>query len=429
MPKDELFKLHPTEVEANALLHDPNPLYHVGKHLDNIMAGEDKNKKALFVLLLSGKNWVPPEIKQMILLKGEPGAGKTKLMGIADLFNTKRVGRLSARALDYMDLNQYEVLSLREIGMMDDEAQGVSTIKFLSVDDMGYEVEVTERIEGGWTTRQYKIPPMTLITSTTRVTMDSQFERRAWVFNPDESEEQTIRIRDWKANHEKEKILVDVGIRGETSRDHSREVLKAVVRSLEPCKVIIPYIDSLFESLGTDSLRVRGDYDKILSALKLYGILLQQSEDTLRRDFDGFTYVFPSPKQSIELLKCIEGPLTAMQSGLEARTQKLIEPLKAEGLIYEEMEVNKYMREKIAIRLGLTERTIRKYLAEWVNEGYMSSDGKKPATYTLMYPLSEIEKRLLYIGLFSDSRTLELKMLEEGRERLRSYRFLEGEVW
>jgi len=45
---------------------------------------------------------------------------------------------------------------------------------------------------------------MTVISTTTRLLLDSQFERRAWLFNVDESEQQTERIKkmeglDWTA--------------------------------------------------------------------------------------------------------------------------------------------------------------------------------------------------------------------------------------
>ena len=65
----------------------------------------------------------------------EPAGGKTHLMRIADAFKTKSVGRFTAHALDYSNLQDYEVLRLKELGSMDQEFQGVSTVKFLSADD------------------------------------------------------------------------------------------------------------------------------------------------------------------------------------------------------------------------------------------------------------------------------------------------------
>jgi len=234
------------EEEAEKIISSSNVLEALKPHLDNILAGEDENKQLAFLLMLSGKI-DDVSLKQMVLLKGESGAGKSKLMTVADAFRVKDVGRFSAHALDYTDLENFEVLRLKELGAMDQEFQGVSTVKFLSSDDRGYTVEVAERdVESGrFTTHQYRIPPITLVTSTIRVSLDPQFERRAWILNPDESKEQTERIRIWKANLERDKAAKQLGLLKETTYEHSLRVLKAVVRKLEPHAIILPFPDSL----------------------------------------------------------------------------------------------------------------------------------------------------------------------------------------
>ena len=426
---DDIFEESETEKEAKVILNDPNPLDRICEHLDNIIAGEEDNKKSIFLLLLSGKKWIPAKRKQMILLKGEAGAGKTTLMEIASLFNTKTVGRFSKHALDYTNLAGYEVLRLKEIGFMDKEEQGVSAIKFLSADDMGYEVEVTERVEGSWTTKQYKIPPITLITSTTRIEMDSQYERRSWIFNPDESPEQTEKIRKWKVKQERQEIEVELGKREMTDCKRSKQVLRALVRRLKPCTVVIPYIETLLSVLDSDVLRVRGDYDKILSAVWIYGVLLQKVErhKVLNTPKGEVLVVVPKAKRAIEVLKIIKNPLSAMQSGLEARTQKLIEPLKNRDITDKGMMINKFERERIATELGKAEPTVRHYLYEWVKRGYVSSNGKRPATYTLLLNLAEIEKKMRTIVGFEDIPNLEAKMQEEANKYFKTYRTTEGE--
>jgi hypothetical protein len=411
-------KVHPLPPElkdvidaVEEILNSEEPLERIKEHLDNIICGEDANKQAIFLLLLSGLKWVPNDLKQILLLKGEPASGKTTLMRIADIFRTKTVGRFSKRALDYSDLENYEVLRLREIGGMDQEEQGVSTLKFLSADDMGYEVEISERTQEGWTTKQYRIPAMTVLTSTTRVEIDSQFERRAWIFNPDESEEQTKRIREWKAKQELEKIEIALGKRKQTSARRSLLVLQYLVRQLKPCVTVIPHINTLLRSLDTRQLRVRGDYDKILSALKLYGILLQRV--TYTKELNGTLIVVPKPKHSIELLKILETPLRAMQSGLEVRTQKLIPYLQALEIEHTGDTITKHDRERLAGMMNLAEPTIREYIREWVNRGYMASDGKRPATYTLLISLDEILKKLQGFVGFENLQELEEEMTEE----------------
>jgi Holliday junction resolvasome RuvABC ATP-dependent DNA helicase subunit len=174
---------------VNHILGSQDPMQGVMYHLNNLIAGEEANKATIFLLLLSAKV-EDAKRKQIILVKGEPGAGKTTLMGIADLFNTKKIGRFTAHALDYTDLSHFDVLELQEVGFLDQEDQGVSTLKFLSPDDKGYTVACTVRDKetGKFIAEEHRIPPITLIASTTRVELDPQFERRAWPINPDESE-------------------------------------------------------------------------------------------------------------------------------------------------------------------------------------------------------------------------------------------------
>ena len=192
-PDREEVQLSPDEEQlVEDILSGPDTVNRVKELLDDVIAGEDENKQAIFILLLSGRIQ-DPRMKQIILLKGTEGAGKSRLASLSYLFKVKDVGRFSEHALDYTDLRGYEVLYLKEMGHMDQERQGVSTLKFLSSEDRGYTVEVTAWDEETKTfrTKEYRIPPITLITTTTRVTLDPQFERRAWIFNPDESEDQT----------------------------------------------------------------------------------------------------------------------------------------------------------------------------------------------------------------------------------------------
>jgi hypothetical protein len=243
-------------------------------HLNNLIAGEEANKATIFLLLLSAKV-EDAKRKQIILVKGEPGAGKTTLMGIADLFNTKKIGRFTAHALDYTDLSHFDVLELQEVGFLDQEDQGVSTLKFLSPDDKGYTVACTVRDKetGKFIAEEHRIPPITLIASTTRVELDPQFERRAWPINPDESEQQTRAVRAFREQQQREENELLLGLRPQTSVMYSQRVLRTLIGSLEACRVVIPGCGALLRTLNTDRLRVRGDYTKLLNAIYVGAVL------------------------------------------------------------------------------------------------------------------------------------------------------------
>ena len=388
------------EEEIEEIITSENPLDEIGKLLDNIIAGESENKKAIFLLLLSGKI-LDPELKQMVLIKGTEGGGKSTLMKIADLFETKDVGRFSEHALDYSDLQGYEILRLKEIGKMDQEKQGVSTLKFLSSDDKGYTVEITVRDKktGKFTTMQYTIPPITVITSTTRITLDPQFERRAWIFNVDESEKQTEEVLKLKAKRQKEKDLKKLGLLLETSEERSYRILRSLVKSLKPVDVILTFPESLREVFDKSILRVRGDYDKIKALIIFYHFLLQRK---LRKiNINGRTVIFTEPKYAIDILKIVQDPLTSMMTKLEKRTRELIKWLKEFNVTSSGDVIDKEKRDKLAVSLRKSEKSIRRYLEQWVNAGYVSKSyvkvGKSKRevlNHTLLYDLDVIERKI-----------------------------------
>jgi len=395
--------------EAERILSQPDVLAALEPHLDNILAGERENKGLCFTLLLGGKSR-DRMMKQILLLKSEVGAGKTTLMKLSEAFHTKSVGRFTAHALDYTDLQGYEVLRLKEIGMMDQEFQGVSTVKFLSPDDMGYTIEAPERDPktGRFTTHQYRIPPITLITSTARVKMDSAFERRAWILNPDESEEQTKRVREWKARHEREKGLVALGLMRETSYDHSMAVLRAVVKKLKPCAVVLPFPEAVSKILKSGRLRVRGDYDKVFAEVKLYGLLHQRTLPRAKGR-NAEDVVFVTPQSAWKALRLAAKPYATMTSELEERSRQLISALKDLKVEKAGEVVDIEKRESLAVRLNRNERTIMRYLDGWVTAGYMSrrGGGKSglPVQYKLLYDLDVIEQKSSGMMDISDAST------------------------
>jgi hypothetical protein len=348
----------------------------------------------------------------MILIKGTEGSGKSTLMKIADLFNTKKVGRFTQHALDYTKLEGYEVLELQEIGSMDEEKQGVSTIKFLSSDDKGYIVEfvVRDKDSGRFVTEQARIPPITFISSTVRVVLDSQFIRRNWVFNSDETAEQTKKVQEWKIKHEDEKAEVVMGLKLETSYDHSWKVLKCLIHNLKEKKIVIPFPETLLNLLSTEDMRVRGDYDKLLTLVKLY-VMLKKQESS-----EG--YVIAEPADALYILNEAEQPLISMMSNLEKRSKDLITILRELELDKTSIDLTQEARGRIAKAMRRSESTVRRLFGEWVSAGYMSEDGRKPKTFHLVYDLSDVEAK-------SSGLSCELKSHDLLMEKMQK----EAQIW
>jgi len=355
-------------VEAKAILDSLQPLAGVKKHLDNLIAGENEAKQLIFLLLLSGI--VPdPKMKQMILLKGPAGVGKTTLMNIADLFKSKTIGRLSATALDYIeDLSSYQVLKLQELGHMDYDRP----LKFVSADDKGYTIEVTVpgKQEEGATKAPFKtftkhIPAITLITSTTRISIEPQFRRRNWIINPDTSKEQTEKIRKWKIEQEDELDRLNQGLVPETSYDKSKQILASLVEMIKPCKVIIPFKDHLTQLLPADNMEVRGHYDKLLSLATLYGVLLQNQLPKL----NGWPVL--TAERALEILEISKDAFQAMSS-MESRITQFIQLLDAEGFD-KGFIIDKTKRIKLGRKMDRSHRTVLTYLNFLEDEGYLTS--------------------------------------------------------
>jgi len=416
--------------EVEAILNDPHPLERLKPYLDELIAGEDQNKLLLFVLLLSGK--LPdPRRKEMILFKSESGAGKSTLANaLTSAFNTKKVGRFSEHALDYTDLTGYQVLYIQEIGHMDEEKQGLSTIKFLSADDQGYTVEVTVgNPQEGFTTVEKRIPPLTVISSTTRVMIDPQYERRNWIISLDETPEQTRRIMKLKAKQRLEENEIALGLRDELSSDRAKRLLKRLVEKIEPCRVVILFPESILEVLQHEKIRVRGDYSKLMRLIEYYSILRQRTLPRLT--VNGTPTVFATPEAALEILQVAAEPLTLMTMEIDRRTRKLLQGFREMGLTSAGMVITPELREEMATKLGYSSDTIRRYLNELVRKGYLTDDEKKPKTYKLPLSLKAIERKVSAISVkLENTDEFILQICEEAQKTLKrlSVKMGEGEL-
>ncbi|MEM3629284.1 MAG: hypothetical protein QXE06_07955 [Candidatus Bathyarchaeia archaeon] len=367
--------LRQIEETASSILNSEEPLIELKeKCLDHILVGEDENKLITLILLLGGKySKIEKNINQIIILGGTSGVGKSALAGLSRAFKVKEVGRFTAHALDYTDLTGYEVLYIKEVSNLDQEKEGVATIKFLSTEDQGYTVEYVVKDEKGRLKTETKaIPPITVIATTTKVYVDSQFERRAWIINPDESQEQTKRILNFKAKLKEEEQEIKLGNKEITSKEFAFEVLKKIIEKLEPVEVIIPYSKTLTKLLNVEVLRTRGDYDKLYALVLLTAYFLQYKLPHVKRE-KGFLVV-ALPSVLLNALYFAKEPLETMSTKLDKRIRALVCRLKEIGIknagdiIYHENRI------KLAQDLNKDERTIRNYLKKMVNEGYLAEE-------------------------------------------------------
>jgi len=397
------------------------PLDELTPLLDAIIAGEDDNKKLFFTLCTSGKS-PDPKDRDIILIKSTAGAGKTTLVNaILKCFRTKKVGRFTKTALDHSNLKGYEILYLQELGDRDQEDQGVSMLKFLSADDQGYTVELTVGSPSeGFTTIIKKIPPMTVVSSTTRVEIDPQFERRCWIINLDETTEQTNRVREFNSRVEMEKTEIALGIRSELSSDRAIRILKWVAEKIPKTDVAILFPDAFQSVLAANKLRSRGDYNKLLRLLKYYTRFCHISTPKLKTPKDKFL-LFPTPEIALDILDVAWGPISLMTLGLDKRTEKLFEAFEANEVRMKGAAITPELRAELAKSVGYAPSTIRSYLNNMEMVGYLSSDEKKPKTYWLLESLESIKLKASALSLNSENRDYYMdEMQKEAQDNLRT---------
>jgi len=429
--------------EVERILQSDNQLEALTPHLDNVVVGEANNKKVLFTVALSAE-YEDPKKKQIMSLLGESGGGKTQLANLASLgHRVKKVGRFSAHALDYSDTEDFNLLYMKELPIVDEEKFGVSRIKFLASDDEGYNIEYTIRDEetGRFTTEVRHVPPISVISTTTRLLFDPQYDRRTWKFPIDDSTEQTSRVMEWKAERGRQEDEKKLGLRKITDYDFSKAVIQRFVESIKSVPIIIPFRKTITEMFSSKVLRLRSDIDKMTSFLEFYGLL------NLKRlpKVNSNVYVL-TPKVAVEGLDMLKGIILRMVTGLEKRLQQLLETLNEvnvesgaytqpkitgeesrEIVVHPNLKgskIDKSVRENIAVRLGISDDTVRVRLNALVSSGYMSSDkgkGRPGKTFTLLYDVIEILQKLMQkSGILSSPHSLEDKMKKEASKWLKS---------
>jgi len=420
---------YPEDIKAEAIKRLKSPdleLWTLNVYDKNIVR-EYENKLLCHYLELSGRRKNPRE-KQIILLMGDPGSGKTQLANETTRFHaTKKRGRFSERALDYSDLSNYDILYIQEIIGVEKEEHGISTLRFLSAEDRGYTVEVVVRDPktGKFTTEEYVIPPMCVVSTLTSVAVEPQLERRAWLLNVDQSEEQTRLILEHKAKREKERFLE---LMGQKEPDKDLNVLECTINMLEDGEVIVPYPNSLTKALDATMLRSRGDYDKVMSLIKLRAWYYQRQRQCLTTP-DGTKVWVATPEDGIACLKLASKAMRRWRTQLDER---LIEALPhITKLVHDPVPIGEDESEvvygvtanKLAKKMRISDQTARNYLNTMADRGVLTYTQPKGRlkVYEFIVPEEEIEKKLEVTSVEPIEITLTSEFEKETEEFLKGY--------
>jgi len=311
--------------QAKKILVDPSLEDWTQKTLDEKIYREYKNRLVAFYTLLTGR-MKGGKYKQILLIRGDPGGGKTHLANsLSKLFITLKRGRFSERAIDYMQqkIREHEILYLMEMIGMEGEQKGVSTLKFLSADDQGYMVEIYGKdADGKPTTFEFRIPPITVLTTSISMQIEKQFARRSLSLDVDDSLEQTMGILAFKSRKEQNDILEFIGIKNENQRIPTLEAMITFLKSAEIGIFFTNAIIKLFEGAPSLPLRIRGDYDKLLSLVKMRAFFYQYQRPFIK--VGRKKIIFALPDDLLGVLQFSDETILEMTSGLEKRLRDAI---------------------------------------------------------------------------------------------------------
>jgi len=322
-------ELDPTPDEqelARRILKSPHVLQIIKILLDESIRRESRNKVYAFLIMLTAKH-PDPALKQILVLGGSPGGGKTTVANVLkQLVRTKKVGRFTEHAMDYSDLEKYQLLYIQELLDLEQQKKmGVSSVRFLSADDQGYTVEFTSGdAKTGFKTQQRKIPAMTVISTTTVVDTEAQFERRIHRMNMDESRQTTRAVLDWKAQEEKRAVLEWLG---DVKPRRGIYILKAIIDLLKPCHISTAAISHTMSQILKDTyLRARGDYSKLLALTAMTAWLHQQQRPYVTRGVTAQEerMIFALPQDAYYALQVGLQPILTMMTQLDKRLRDLL---------------------------------------------------------------------------------------------------------
>jgi len=437
--------------EAEKILASDDPIIEIKKHLDNIIAGEDNNKLLVFVLGLTGI-CKDTNKKTILVALHEAGSGKTWIVrNISSFFYSHAVSHLTKRALNYLgeqlagridergnpvpedQQRAKHILFLKELGHIDKEgdSQGSASIKMLSVDDGGLTTTYTIRDDdtGRFKTVTVHTDPITVFTSSTRSMgdIDDQFVRRYFIFSPDASFAQSLKIERFKVKHLNQLNDMMLGLMEQTDMEKSRWILKAVVDLLEErqdVKILVPFFGSVYHILDKTKLRIRSDYDKIKLLIEMFGLL--NYANLPRKSVNGDLIFIMTPERTLQILRIARQTLIYMAKETEGRVYDLLQILKYMDISPPSGEdsgtlIDLKMQFEIATQMGgKTRRTILEYFKPLVNMGFVQEEKiERTKAFRMLLEPDEILLHLSGYKDLNDSKLLEdlyMKMIKEGNE-------------
>jgi len=351
------------------------------------LVGEEINRKVLYLAFTSRKL-----IEEAIscVVKGASSAGKSTLVRtVLKLFPEEDIlsySFLTPKALVHFNKDlSHKILFVQEYpGSMSADYSIRTT---LTERELSIALPIKDEATGDFTTTEKRVPAVGLsfVQTTTKESLNPENQTRVFDLYVDESEEQTRRVLQAKAEQEAGK---------KEDLEPELRIWRCAQTLLETKEVVIPYAQRLPEAFPKNKTRVRRDFDRFLSLIKAHALLYQ-----FQRQQDEQGRIIATPEDLKGIRQLAEVVLVQSFKELPPKQEQALSKLYSEyGLDTEFTPREAY--QKIGGARFVSIRTFRNWLKDWQNEGLLEHNGEKG------------KKARYYIAQLHSSPTFELNSLE-----------------
>lgn len=339
--------------------------------LDELIVGEENNKKILFYNMLSAKLPTP----NGTIIVGSASSGKTHMVRetiklLPDGMKMP-IGGMSKKGLIHMKGNLNPVTFEKTIDLTGkvlwflEESGGEESYAYLrpilsrDQEEIRFEIPTKKRSKKGSEFFSNEIIIIkgcpAYVTTSTKEKRLAETGTRVFLLSPDESREQNNRIVKAKINGKrfmKEKIDL--------------EPFKQFIRELKSYDVWIPFADII--DINTLNLNVRRDIDKIFSLINTH-VLINQ-EERYKISIKGKEYLIANLDDYFYILKIL---LPVIKPTLLNLPKKVLD-------FYDKLftfDTDELTHKNISLALKMNQNTVRTYCWELVQAGYLVFEKEK----------------------------------------------------
>jgi len=368
----ELYEKYKEDLEEIA----KDPVKHIMEVVNFYHIGDEEAKRMLIPVLAS--RFLPRNYRLSVVVSGPSSLGKNNLVKAfmkctpRSWWNT--LTRMTPRALDYL---LPEGGSIDRVILYFMEYEGLNQAKYsvrISISEGEISVAYVARNEktGEMETRIRKLKGTPLIiTTTTAVQLDQDIETRTFYIEPDPSEEQTKRIREFYITLESSLELKEK----ELEIKEKAKKIRLFFRLLKPYDVIIPreYLERLLGDLPL-VVRARRDDKKLIAAVKALAVLNQFKRKRVK-DSHGREFLVADIEDIEYVEKWLKGPLRKQMLEIREIHERILVACPLEGT---------FTAREIAEKVKVSYRHTKRVLDDLVEKGFLIVDTKtKPYKYAV----------------------------------------------